>query len=111
MKIPSKIIIKGKIWQVSYKWRLHDKELGECNGLTDWEERTIWLDRLLPKDEKAKVILHEIIHIVLDEHHLHEDGGIQSKFVEEVICAGVAEVLLEIFNIKFKEEHRNVSRR
>lgn len=108
MKIPSKIIIKGKIWSVAYKWRLQDADLGVCNALTDWTEKTIYLDRLLSREDKQLYLLHEIIHIILDEYHLHETGGIKDSFAEEVICAGISKTLLEMFNIKFKEEHRNV---
>jgi hypothetical protein len=105
MKIPSKIVIKGKIWSVGYKWRLHDEKLGFCDGLADWVERTIWLDRSLPREEKLRVLLHEIIHIILDEYHMHETGGIKETFAEEVVCAGVSQTLLDIFNLKFREQH------
>jgi hypothetical protein len=106
MKIPSKFVIKGKQWSVVYKPKLNDPELGECNALVDWMESTIFIDRNLPRNEKAIALLHEIIHILLDEYHLHETGGIQDKFAEEVICAGLAKSLLEIFNIQPREIHK-----
>lgn len=108
MKIPSKIVIKGKVWQIGYKWKLHDEKLGACDALVDWVEKTIWLDRSLPREDKIKALVHEIIHVLLDEYHLHQEGGIGSNFAEEVICSGVSEGLLEIFNLKFKQEAFNV---
>lgn len=105
LRIPSKLVIKGKLWSVLYQHKLHDPDFGDCRGLVNWEDRTITIDKNIPRAEKGEVLIHEIIHILLDEYHLHETGGIQDKFAEEVICAGLAESLLEIFNIQPREIH------
>lgn len=101
MKIPKEFYIKGKLWRVEYKWRLHDPEHGLCNGLCDFDARTIYIDRLIPKEDKAGVFLHEYIHAVLHEAHLHESGGI-AGIIEEVVCASISEAFTSNFNLKWK---------
>lgn len=108
MKIPSKVVIKGKVWQIAYKWRLHDEDLGKCDGLTIWEEKTIYIDRALPREDKEKVVIGEILHILIDEYQLRQTGGVNSDHAAEVICHGIGESLLEIFKLTFRAEHHNV---
>lgn len=111
-KIPSRVVIKGKVWSVDYKWRLVNDKGEECNGLVEWVEKCIYLDRAASREDKCQALLHEIIHIILDEYNLHEEGGIGSTFAEESICAGVARTLLETFKLTFRAEtHNAVSRR
>lgn len=104
MKIPSKLTIKGKVWTIAYKWRLHDKKLGACDALVDFDKATIYLDRSLSREDKFVALLHEIFHIALAEYHLRETGGIADDFAEEVICSGIPSILLELFTMKFKEQ-------
>lgn len=101
MKIPKTIKIKGKPWSIEYKWRLHDETHGLCDGLCDPSTRTIFLDRLLPKEDKPTVFLHELIHAILHEAHLHEAGGVDG-FVEEAICSSVADCFMDLFELKLK---------
>lgn len=103
MKIPSKLTIKGKVWSIAYKWRLHDKKLGACDALVDFESNTIYLDRSLAKEDKFQALLHEIFHIAIQEFHLRETGGIADDFAEEIICSGIPSILTELFTIKFRD--------
>lgn len=100
-KIPKEFYIKGKLWRVEYKWRLEENGIGKCDGLCEFSERVIYLDRLLPKDQKPKVFLHEYTHAVLHEAHLHENGGLDG-ILEEVVCESIADALTENFNLRWK---------
>lgn len=94
-------MIKGHLWKVEYKWRLHDPTIGACNGLCDFPTKTILIDRLLAKEEKWQVFLHELTHAILHEAHLHEDGGVDG-FAEEVICSSVADVFNQLFLFRWR---------
>ena len=101
-KIPKEIQIKGKLWRIDYKWNLMLDGM-RCNVITDFGTRTIWLDRLASKETKWAALLHEIVHATLYEAHLHEDGGVDG-FVEEAICAAVADVFDSLFDMKWRRK-------
>lgn len=102
MKIPKEVMVAGHPWHIEYKWRLHDPKIGDCNGLCDFKSKTILIDRLLPKDDKWEVFLHELTHAILHEAHLHEDGGVDG-FAEEVICSSIANVFNQLFDFRWKK--------
>jgi len=107
VRIPSKLVIKGKIWSVSYKWNLRDtyeEEQPKCEGLTVWDERTIYLERSSSREDNFKTLIGEITHILLDELQVTQ---IISKDATEIICHGVMESLPDIYIMKFKAEHHN----
>lgn len=100
MKIPSEISVKGKLWHISYKWGLQDQ--GEIvDGLCEVSIRQIYIRRELKREEKWPIFLHELVHAILFEAHLSEDGGI-SGFPEEVVCSAVADVFSTLFNMRLK---------
>jgi hypothetical protein len=100
MNIPKSFHIKGKLWTVEYKWGLRD-EGDLVDGLCVFTDRTIYLRRELLKEEKPMAFLHELIHAVLYECHLHQAGGLSDES-EEIICDGVADVLTTLFTMRFK---------
>ncbi|MNJ94807.1 hypothetical protein D3C87_125100 [compost metagenome] len=103
MKIPKEFYIKGKLWTVEYKWRLEEPGIGKCDGLCDFTLRVIYLDRLISKEDKVRVFLHEYTHALIHEAHLHEAGGIDG-ILEEVLCESVADGILENFILKWKRK-------
>lgn len=103
MRIPKTFQVKGKTWSVKYEFKLNDPEHGPCVGLCDPDKRIIYIDRLLPPDEKAKTFLHELGHAILFESHLNESGGVEG-FVEEVIVSAYADAFYELFDIKMRKE-------
>ena len=108
MKIPSKLVIKGKIWDIQYKWHLRDMEAEgqpKVEGLTVWPDRTIYLERTASREDKFNTLLGEIGHILMDELQLTQ---VISAEVQEIITHGVIESLAEIYIMKFKTEHHNV---
>lgn len=103
MRIPKEITIKGKTWFIEYKWKLHDPYHGHCHGLCDPAQRIIYLDRLIPKEEKPAVFLHELGHAILHEAHLHESGGVDG-FVEEAVVSAFADAFMSLFELKWKRK-------
>jgi Zn-dependent peptidase ImmA (M78 family) len=103
LKIKNEFYIKGKPWKVVYKWNLREEGIGPCLGLCDFKERIIYLDRLATQEEKRMAFIHELVHAILHEAHLHEDGGVDG-FVEEAICASVADVFSRLFDFRWRRE-------
>lgn len=99
MRPPKSFKVKGKLWQLEYKWRLVDDEGHPCDGLCVAATRTIYIDRLASKERKFEAFLHELNHATLFESHLGEAGGVDG-FTEEVICAAIADVYLSLFTFK-----------
>jgi hypothetical protein len=100
VKIPSEVLVKGKLWTVEYKWGLRDG--GEIvDGLCQYGPRKILIRRELKKEDKPAVFLHELIHAILFESHLNEDGGLDG-FAEEVVCSSIADVILTLFHLRLK---------
>ena len=107
LRIPKKFPVKGKEWEVEYKWKLYDKEFGFCNGIYYPNERKIKLDRFLTmpneKENKQFIFLHELLHAIHHESHLNEYGCLDPK-IEEIINSSVATVFTDLFDIKFKKK-------
>lgn len=99
MRIPKSILVKGKRWKVAYKWNLKDDHENPCDGVCDTTNRTIFLDRALPKTERPQTFLHELIHAVVYELHLNTSFPDE---VEEVLAEGLSQYFLEIFTMRLK---------
>lgn len=102
MNLPKKFHVKGKVWHLEYKWRLTTADGTPVDGLCMTGDRTILIDRLVEKDRKIEVFLHELNHAILFESHLGEMGGVDG-FQEEVICASIADVYMSLFTIKLRK--------
>lgn len=102
MRIPKEFFIKGKLWRVEYKWNLHDDGVA-VDGLCRFSDRTILIRRELLKEEKPCIFMHEFIRAVLFELHLSTNDGWVNPLIEEVMCDGIAEVLLENFKLRHKK--------
>lgn len=103
LKIKSKFKIKGKEWQVIYKWNLHDPEHGPCHGLCDPNTRTIYLNRLDDAETKARAFIHELYHAIAFECHATEAGGVDG-FLAEVLAEGQTDVFLDLFELKWRRK-------
>ena len=108
MNIPSTFYIKGKLWTVEYKWGLRGDDEVLLDGQCVTENRTIQIDRGIPKRDKWLVFLHEFIHAVLHESHVSGLDGSAGEFLEEIICESVANVLNDCFTIRWKRRSKNV---
>lgn len=102
-KIKNKFNIKGKAWTVAYKWNLHDPEHGHCHGVCDPTTRTIYLNRLDDAETKWRAFTHELVHAIHFECHATEAGGVDG-FLGEVLAEGITDVLLDLFDLKWKRQ-------
>lgn len=91
-KLPSRIVIAGKVWEVDYRWRLEDDNGKHCTSYADWANRIIWLDRAADRPDKLHALLTELITIALDS-------------------GDPAKTLLETFKLTFRSETHNAVRR
>lgn len=101
MRIPKKFKLKGKEWKVEYKWNLMD-EGEKMDGLCQMQERTILIERSMPRDEKWPVFLHELVHAILFEAHISGLDGPAGELLEEVICEAIANGMNDLFSIRWK---------
>jgi hypothetical protein len=102
MTLPKQFHVKGKLWRLEYKWRLVNDDGVLCDGLCVPATRMIYIDRLVEKDRKPGVFLHELNHAILFESHLGEMGGVDG-FQEEVICASISDVYTSLFTLKLRK--------
>lgn len=103
MKIPKLLLIKGHEWSVEYKWSLKDDDGERVLGLCDKENRTIYLDKLISKEEKWEVFHHEVGHAIVFEAHMNENGGIEG-IVEEAIVSAYQDFYTNNFVMKWKRK-------
>jgi len=101
MNLKKTFPVKGKLWTLEYKWRLTDDDGNPVDGLCDPANRIIYIDRLLPKEQKFSTFIHELFHATFHEAHLGEDGGIDG-FAEEVVCSSATDTVLTLFNLRWK---------
>lgn len=103
VKIKNRFQIKGKDWQVVYKWNLTEPGIGPCHGLCDPTTRTIYLERLDPAETKFRAFIHELVHAIAFECHATEAGGVDG-FLGEVLAEGTTDVLLDLFDLKWRRK-------
>lgn len=104
MKLPKYRTILGKKWKIRFKWNLRCDDGHKVDGLCDFKNRYIWLDRLLPKDERFQVFLHEEFHAVL--HELCFNQLEASSDAQEIVCEGLSRWMVETYDIKFKKKKK-----
>lgn len=104
MKIPKTFKLKGKDWNVEYKWNLRDVEGDKMDGLCLNGKRTIQIDRAMPREEKWTVFLHELVHAVVFEAHISGLDGPAGELLEEVLCDSIASDFDSLFNFKWKRK-------
>lgn len=103
MKIKKEFLIKGKQWKVEYRWGLRDESGHLCEGICDFESRTIFLRREISIEDKWLAFLHELIHATLRESHVtgSSDGAID-LVNEGIICEAFSDVLNSLFKFRWK---------
>jgi hypothetical protein len=67
MRIPKLFFIKENEWGVQFKWNLTYRNQ-KVDGLTDYTNLVIWIDRALSKEDKWKTFKHEWKHAVFDTY-------------------------------------------
>lgn len=100
MRIPTKFELKGKVWKVRYKSSLQFGG-GACDGLCSFSNRTIYINKDLPKADRQATFLHELFHALIFEAHIAPNARF-SEGVEEVLCEAFADVMCTLFTLKWK---------
>lgn len=68
------------VWQPKGSIKL---EAGRCYGLTDEEEQSIQIEDSLPPTLERSVLIHEVIHQLVNSSALNEvDGEMEEKLAE-----------------------------
>lgn len=88
------ITIFGQKVQIKYV------DMSECDydGLFNGETQTIYIAKTLKGKNLQKVLVHEMIHAVLDRIGAHQLSI--SRDAEEIICEQLSVFLVEQFNLK-----------
>lgn len=106
MRIPRKLIIKGKEWILKRIKNLLDENNNPASGLTDVGNRIIELDKNLADYDKEYVFWHEYKHARLHETGVTgNDGGI-STLAEEIICDDFADFMTNEIEWKWKRKKK-----
>lgn len=106
MKVPQQVPVKGTIYEIQYKWNLNDEGV-PCLGLCDPEEKIIYIDKSLSKEDKWKTFLHELKHALIEEYNLAKSEGIDA-LAEELICYMFSEWVSEMWDVRWKKGVLNV---
>jgi hypothetical protein len=95
MKLPKEQLVKDKLWQIAYRWRLTLRGK-PVDGLCEYKTRTIWIDRSLDEQAKSAAFLHEFLHALLWEHDLGHNASknaISLELEEQIVSAIETELL------------------
>lgn len=104
IKIPKKIMIRGKKWKVSTRKKVKDDDGTPCSGLTDPSKSMIYIRSELTDRQKVWTFFHEFTHAVLYEAGVTINTGGLSDIVEEIICDNVADGFIELLKIGKKKK-------
>ncbi len=102
MRIPRQFKLKGKLWKVTYEPNLKADDNSLCDGLCDFDTRTVVLDSALKGRKKKSVFLHELFHVLIHEAHINP-GVRFSGGLEEVLADAFADLLITSFSLKWKK--------
>jgi Zn-dependent peptidase ImmA (M78 family) len=95
MKIPKKIKIKGKTWRIRLVPSIIEDD-EECQGLCNFDDRLILINKKLSEAQTKFVLFHEVFHALLHEAHVPRNVRF-SEALEEVICDSFADLLTSTF--------------
>jgi hypothetical protein len=77
-----------------------------CVGLTDANEKVIYLDRDIVDDGVAWVFWHEYCHAMLYETGVTVNSGGLSDLAEELICDSYADCMTLDKTVRFKRSKK-----
>lgn len=66
--IPKTIIVKGSLWEIQFVRVIPNEP--NASGLCDRDEQQISIESSLTKSEKAKTLIHEILHAFEYEYNI-----------------------------------------
>lgn len=103
-RVPTEFALGNSIWKVRYKWNLTFRN-AKVDGLTDYDAKTIWLDRSMTPQERWIAFRHEYRHAVFDHAGIGFNASDErlrlTSEQEEAICHAL-EIEDQHFNMKWK---------
>lgn len=106
MRIPKKLIIKGKEWITKKVKSLKDESNEGAYGLTSVDDRVIEFDTKIAEFDKEWVFWHEYMHARLHECGVTGNTGGLSDLAEEIICDDFADFMTNEINWKWKRKKK-----
>lgn len=101
MRIPKTFTVNETTYTVKYKWNLrhaHEK----VDGLSDFKEKTLYIERSLARDDKWWTFRHEWKHIVFHEYGCGFNSHRVPQAVEEEMILALEQEDRVNFNIRWK---------
>ncbi len=96
MKIPNKLKVGSHVYKVELR-KSKDGEKGRGNwGKTFLEEKKVLIDMDMPDSLNEETLLHEIIHIAMDQSCLNLDLDHEVKLSEEQVVTRLTTPLYDI---------------
>jgi Zn-dependent peptidase ImmA (M78 family) len=96
-------MIPKKIQVLNYPYSIIEKRNlardSHCDGVCDATNKIILLDKDLHKDDKLRVLMHEIMHAIQFESGFCE---VLDRQTQEILSETVAGFLTATINIRFK---------
>lgn len=106
MKIPRKLIIKGKEWAIKKVKEIKGKPDETVHGITHFPTRTIEVTKDSPEYDKEFIFWHEYKHARLYESGVGANTGGMSELAEEIICDDFADFMTNEIEWKWKRKKK-----
>lgn len=84
MKIPRSIKTGTYTWKIRFVTAPKDADGNPVDGVTSFDEQTIFIDNGLCKSATESVFIHELAHAMLFEAGTNPDG---TYCIEDIACA------------------------
>lgn len=99
MKLPKTIDIYGLDVKIIQDHPVRDDDGALCDGTYCYQEKTIYIDSKLDKEDTIQTLIHEMGHCLL-----HRTSADLDMKVEEPLVNNFANMITEIFNLRFKRK-------
>ena len=80
---PITFTFQRKKWTAKEKEELRDDSGERCDGLTDYDKHTIFLEKSLTKAAKETTLLHELLHVAFP--YLSEEAVLSGEQVINLV--------------------------
>ena len=97
MRIKRSFLLNGNEWTVVFK-----RNIG-CDGICDYNTKTITLEQKLPPADKLEALKHELNHAIMDELLLVGSEGL-SPTHQETLAEGFRLHYNKLFDLKWRSK-------
>jgi len=99
MAFPTKIMISGSIYTVTYEDEIIDEDGEVLEGDSDFDDKTIRIKKSNPKAMRS-TIMHEVIHMAIAHAGLQELLAGISDYTEETLVCALENSLFPIYSLR-----------